>query len=196
MPRKRSKSLKAPDKPRAGDVRQREIMELMADGNWTPGIDNLRLEEKYDCAPATIKKDAEFAARMLRLYAGDTDDIRTLLVANVAAIRREALAAVRTEKRWNRKTAEWDKLEMPAPDFSSALKSLELQARLLGLTPNRVELITTGDELEGWEQSELEEYTSTARVPKSIIERYGMNAKQVAVFEQAAETIDTEGTEK
>lgn len=194
MARKPKQSLTATDGPRKGDERQRAILEMMASGTWVPGASNVQMERRYGVAPATIKKDTEIASKMLRFYAGETEDIRTLFAANIAAIRRYAMASVRIEKKWNRKTEKWDTLEIPTPDLGTALKSIELQARLLGLTPNRIEIVTSdAGEIDDWNEEQLEYYLRTHRVPDEL--RESMTEKQIEAFEKFdGQTITTEGT--
>lgn len=176
------------------ETRQKEIVKLMTAGKWIPGLSNGQLERKYGVAATTIKKDTEVAAKILRYCAGDGEDIRTLLAANVAAIRKEAMANVRTEMRWNPKTKRFNKLTVPEPDHATALRSIEVEGKLLGLMPNRVEIVTSGDEFEDWTKAQVQEYLETNKVPPEIAAQ--LTEKQVEVYESMGEVIETEGTTK
>jgi len=115
-----------------------EIVSMMAECKWIPGLSERQLARKYDCSVMNIERWAYQAARVIRkAMSGDLEDIRARMVVSLASIASSALSATRVTDAG---------VELPAPDRRSAIAAIDLQAKLLRLTVQRIEVENVTDE--------------------------------------------------
>jgi hypothetical protein len=113
------------------------IMDMMTTGTWVPGRSHRALAAEWSLTITTVERLAAEASRILRRVSrGDEDEIRTRMCAGIEAIR--VRAELKTKARTRRVTdargrVRYEEITVPDPDYQTALKAYELQAKLLGL---------------------------------------------------------------
>lgn len=109
------------DHPNFGSVEARVqyIAELMSEDRWRTRVTERELAQAWDLSVARIRNLATEASRSLRIDAADRDALRAALMTRMDRIARDALATVNTIT--------------GLPDYGSAIKASEAQAKFAGL---------------------------------------------------------------
>ena len=146
------------------------IMEMMTGGRWVAGTSHRQLGKEWELTVTTVERLAAEASRVLRrVTRGDDEEVRTRILAGIEAIR------VRCElktRRKSRKKADgsWQDVEVPDPDYHTALRAYELQGKFLGLLTHNIHVSTDAapDRFEGWTDAELLAFSETGEVPARL----------------------------
>jgi len=181
--KKKRKPTKDDTHPRLFTPEQRvdELVADMASGAW------LTHDADYYCRRwgVTIKtlgetKRIAFAALRI-IEDGTAEDFRTQLRLGITAIRR--LCLMRTKQKKVRLEGErlklaraaglpdYELVDVPNPDMHNALKSIELEAKMLGL----LEFDTPGEKahpFSGWSHDELDAYVKRGEIPDGKSVKY------------------------
>lgn len=141
MKRKRSRKVARPEKDRTRktETEQRvdRIIDMMTSGTWVAGRSHRALGQEWGITVTTVERLAAEASRVLRRVTRDDEDaIRTRMLAGIEAIR--VRAELKTKARTRRVSGangrvRYEEVSVPDPDYQTALKAYELQAKLLGM---------------------------------------------------------------
>lgn len=132
-----AKAVKTPtisDPGRAREIREERvdhIVGLMSKGQWRAAASHRELIREWGVSLGAVQDYAREASGIIRhLISDDADNVRAQIIACVEQIRFDALNATRHTLEGN---------EYDAPDLHSALKAVELHAKLLGLITQKVD---------------------------------------------------------
>lgn len=142
VPAKRKKRKRpAPERDRTRksetELRVDRIIDMMTSGTWVAGRSHKALGQEWNLTITTVERLAAEASRVLRrVTRADEDAVRTRMVAGIEAIRLRA--EIKTKARTRRVSdaqgqVRYEEIQVPDPDYQTALKAYELQAKLLGL---------------------------------------------------------------
>lgn len=118
---------------RAREDGVREMVRMMAAGEWVTTQSTLAVAERFGVTPGTAAHWAGEASRQLRaLAAMDREQLRDVFVSRFARLEAMALA----------KESVFQGISYPAPDVRTAVAAVAEQAKLLGLVVTKVEDVT------------------------------------------------------
>lgn len=115
-------------------------VEMMTAGEWITGQSNLAVAEEFNVSPATVKNWATNASRIIRLaIEGDKEAIRARMFSQLETVVQRAMERTRpvTTKAPGKVTYEL----VPEPDLRAAVSAIDVQAKLLGLSGTRVDVV-------------------------------------------------------
>lgn len=123
------------------DTRVDYVVGLMTSGKWQAARSHRSLARKWEVSIGAVQDYAREASGIVRYaVAGDLDGIRSQILAGIENVR---VVAMKLQKYVRTGDKEFE--PMAAPNVDAALRSYELQAKLLGLMVEKRQEVTPVD---------------------------------------------------